>query len=248
MSIKVNVEFLAKDAIKAVKRGDIIIVVDILRCSSTIITALANGAKAVIPVKTLSEARRIRSKNPDYLLAGERGGLKPRGFELGNSPLEYIPERVFGRTIVLTTTSGTRALTYSAGARWVLVGAFLNARSVAEKSVALAGEEGVNISLVQSGTNGMFSLEDFIGSGAIIDRMPKEELDLTDSAHAALLAFKQSEKDLYNNLLKSSHSKRLMKIGFDKDIKFSSQLDVSSITPIYKDGAIIVDKKEAVKR
>ncbi|MBS7649658.1 2-phosphosulfolactate phosphatase [Candidatus Bathyarchaeota archaeon] len=238
MSIKVNVDFLAKDAIKAVKRGDVIIVVDVLRCSSTIITALANGAKAIIPVKTLSEARRIRSKNPDYLLAGERGGLKPRGFELGNSPLEYIPERVSGRTIILTTTSGTRALTYSTGVGWILVGALLNAKSAAERAVALAEEEGVGISIVQSGTNGMFSLEDFMGSGAIIDRILKEGLDLTDSAHAALLAFKQSEKDLYNNLLKSSHSKRLMKIGFGKDIKFSSQLDIFSITPIYKNGVI----------
>ncbi|MBS7654517.1 2-phosphosulfolactate phosphatase, partial [Candidatus Bathyarchaeota archaeon] len=113
MSIKVNIEFLAKDSEKAAKRGDLIIIIDALRCCSSIVTALANGAEAIIPVKTLREAYRIHARNPKYLLAGERGGLKPRGFDLGNSPLEYTSERVHGKIILLTTTSGTTAITRS---------------------------------------------------------------------------------------------------------------------------------------
>ncbi|MEM2673420.1 MAG: 2-phosphosulfolactate phosphatase [Candidatus Bathyarchaeia archaeon] len=238
MPIKVHTEFLAKDAIKAVNRGDLIIVVDVLRCTSTIVTALANGAKAIIPVKTLKEAERVHSKNPGYILAGERGGLKPRRFDMGNSPLEYTREKVFGRVIVLTTTSGTLALTCSKDAKWVLIGSFLNAKSVAEKAAFIAEAEGIDISIIQSGTNGRFSLEDFICAGAIISKLPSELIELSDPAQAALLVFRYGEKDLCANIMKSEHSKRLIELGFNEDIEFSCQIDLFTIAPLYKSGVI----------
>lgn len=241
MAIDINVEFLARDAVKAVKRGDLIIIVDVLRCSSTIVTALANGAKAVIPVKTLGEARGKRLENPHYVLAGERGGLKPRGFDLGNSPLEYTRERVFGRIIVLTTTSGTRALIYSRGARWILVGSFLNARAVAERAIQIANNEGVGVSIIQSGVNGRFSLEDFICTGAIISRFPEKFIRLSDSAQAALLAFRHIENNLCASLMKSASSARLIELGFSKDIEFSCQMDYFRVVPVYN-GEIIIQK------
>jgi len=237
--INVNIEFLAKDAIRAVKRGDLIIVVDVLRCSSTIVTAIANGAKAIIPVKTLDEARKIRAKNPDYLLAGERGGLKPNGFDLGNSPPEYVREKIFGKTIVLTTTSGTKALVNSRSAKWVIVGSFLNSRAVANKAINVAYAENMGISIVQSGTNGKFSLEDFICAGAIVSRLPKELIKISDSAQAALLTFEYIKNNLYANLAKSEHSRKLIDLGFNEDIKFSSQIDVYDVVPLYRDGVIV---------
>jgi len=236
--INVNVEFLAKDATKAVGRGDLIIVIDVLRCSSTIVTALYNGARAIIPAKTLSEARKLRAKNPEYLLAGERGGLRPPDFDLGNSPLEYVREKVFGKTIILTTTSGTLALINSRGAKWVLVGSFLNARAVAEKAFSIACEEEVGISIIQAGTEGRFSLEDFICSGAILSRLPDESVGFSDSAQAALLAFRYAKNDLYANLMRSNHSKKLIKLGFGEDIKFSSQMDIYAIVPLFRGGII----------
>lgn len=239
MIINVNIEFLAKDAIKAVKRGDLIIVVDVLRCSSTIVTAIANGAKAIIPVKTLSEARKLRAKNPEYILAGERGGLKPSGFDLGNSPLEYVREKIFGKTIVLTTTSGTKALTNSRNAKWVIVGSFLNLRAAANKAIDVARAERVGISIVQSGTNGKFSLEDFICAGAIISKLPKELIKISDPAQAALLAFEYAKNNLYANLVKSEHSRKLIDLGFNEDIKFSSQIDVYDVVPLYRDGIVV---------
>ncbi len=240
MVIRVNVEFLAKDAVKAVDRGDLIVIIDALRCSSTIVTALANGAKAIIPVRTLDEARRFHAENPNYILAGERGGLKPRGFELGNSPLEYTPEKVSGKIIILTTTSGTSALTYSRGAKWIFVGSFLNAKAVAEKSISIANAEDIGISIVQAGTKGRFSLEDFLCTGAIVNELSKSEseVELSDAAQASLLAFKDAEDDLLANIMKSNHSKKLIELGFTKDIEFSCRKNLFSIVPIYRKGII----------
>lgn len=238
MVIQVNVDFLAKDAAKAAKRGDLIIVIDALRCSSTIVTALANGAKAIIPVKTVHEARRIHAKNPSYILAGERGGLKPRGFNLGNSPLEYTSEKISGKTIILTTTSGTLALTYSREASWVLIGAFLNAKAIAEKASLIANAEDINISIVQAGTNGRFSLEDFICAGAIINELPECNIKLSDAAQASLLAFKHAKDDLLAYVIRSDHSRRLIELGFIKDIEFSCKKDLFSVVPVYRGGVI----------
>ncbi|MEM1507407.1 MAG: 2-phosphosulfolactate phosphatase [Candidatus Bathyarchaeia archaeon] len=234
MSINVTTEFLAKDASKAVKRGDLIIVVDVLRCTSTIVTALANGAKEIIPVKSLKEARRKHAENPSYLLAGERGGLKPSGFDLGNSPLEYTHEKILGRTIVLTTTSGTKALENSRGAKWVLVGSFLNLNAVAEKALSIAMNRGVDICVVQSGTDGRFSLEDFICAGAIINSLTRGNVNLSDSAKAAQLGFKHVENNLCANIMRSEHSRRLIKLGFIEDIKFSCQMNLFPIAPFYE--------------
>lgn len=241
MSVNVTTELLAKDAYKAVKRGDLIIVVDVLRCTSTIVTALANGAKEIIPVKSLKEAKRRHAENPDYLLAGERGGLKPPGFDLGNSPLEYTREKVLGKTIVLTTTSGTKALENSRGAKWVLVGSFLNLNAVSERALSIAVSEGVDICIVQSGTDGKFSLEDFICAGAIINSLTRGNVNLSDMAKAALLGFKHVENDLYVNIMRSEHSMRLIRLGFMEDIKFSCQMNLFPITPLY-DGKTIALK------
>jgi len=239
MDVNVKTEFLAKNAREAAEREDLIIVIDALRCCSTIVTALANGAKAIIPVKTLREAYKIRAMNSDYLLAGERGGVKPRGFDLGNSPLEYTRERVRGKTIVLTTTSGTTALALSKDSKHVFIGSFLNAKAVAEKAFEIASAEHMDISIVQSGTKGKFSLEDFICAGAIISRMPQKHVEMSDSALASLLAFKHAETDLCATVMKSSHSRKLIELGFKKDIEFSCRLDLFQITPIYREGKIV---------
>jgi len=238
MTVIVNLEFIAKDAVKAVRRGDVIVAIDVLRCSSSITNALSNGAKAVIPTRTLKEAYELRREHPYYLLAGERRGLKPRMFDFGNSPLEFARESVYGETLVFTTTSGTVALVRSKPANWVLIGTFLNAGSVAAEAVRIAEREGTGISLVLSGRKGHFSLEDFICGGAIVERFPSEKVDLSDAAFAALLAFKQTESRICESIMRGEHARQLVELGFKRDIEFACELDLFNIVPVYRDGII----------
>jgi len=236
--VRLNLELTAKDAPRAVKRGDLIVVVDVLRCTSTIITALANGAEAIIPVRTLREAYKLARENPNYILAGERGGLKPRGFKLGNSPLEFRREVVEGRTIILTTTSGTVALTRSRGARTILVGALLNAEATAKKALEMAEKAGVDISIVLSGKKGRFSLEDFICAGAIGYRINSGDVELSDAATAATLTFHSAKGKLFDEIRCGEHAKHLINLGLEDDVKFCCRMDLFNLVPIYRNGVI----------
>lgn len=238
MTTKINLGLVPKDTAKAVEREDIIIVIDVLRCSSTIVTALANEALDVTPVETLREALKLRGSHLGYVLAGERRGLKPKGFDLGNSPLEFTSEKVAGKHVVLTTTSGTKALIRSREAGSVLIGALVNARAVAEESLEMAEKEGVGISLILAGKKGRFSLEDFVGAGAIIKYLGNE-VRPSDAASAASLSFQRAHSDLCGTLLKGEHAQHLVGLGLEDDVEFCSRLNCySSVVPIYRNGVV----------
>jgi 2-phosphosulfolactate phosphatase len=151
--------------------GGIAIIVDVLRASTTIVTALEEGAAFVRPVADVDEARRL--KHGDFsscLLGGERGGLQIAGFDLGNSPAEYTHSIVAGRGILMTTTNGTLAIERCEAAREILVGSFVNRTSVARTALLLAAKHGIDaIHLVCAGTNGEETDEDILGAGAIVD-------------------------------------------------------------------------------
>jgi 2-phosphosulfolactate phosphatase len=136
-------------------------VIDVLRSSSTIINALANGANYIIPTATLKEAYKLHMLHPDYLLVSERRRHKPEGFNLGNSPLEFTPEQINGKNMIMTTTSGTIALTRCRQAELIFIGAFLNVSSVAEKAIKIAKMKEIGVSFVLADEKGRFSLEDF---------------------------------------------------------------------------------------
>ena len=151
------------------------VVFDILRATSTMITALANGAEAIIPVEEIHEAVALRQRNSSLLLAGERQGVRIRAdqsggvdFDLGNSPREFTPERVQGRTIVMTTTNGTRALRACAGAQRILVGSFLNLRATTQW---LRDKDPAHLILVCSGTFEEPALEDVLAAGALCEKV-----------------------------------------------------------------------------
>ena len=238
MAVRVDVEFAAKDAYRAVKRGDLIIAVDALRCSSSIVNALANGVNAVIPTETLKEAYRLREQHPDFLLVGERKGCKLKSFDLGNSPLEFVREVVDGKTVIMTTTSGTRALVRCRRAEHVLVGAFLNAGAVAKKAVEIAQRNKVDVSFVLAGEKGLFSLEDFLCAGAIASKFPAGTFDFSDEALAAVLGFERVKGALSEYVRKSRHARHLTELGFERDIEFSCMLKHFEIVPVYRDGKI----------
>lgn len=238
--ISLSLEASPRDIAKAVNRGDALVVIDVLRCCSTIVTALAHGAKAVIPKDTVRDAKAHHKKHPESLLAGERRGVKPRGFDMGNSPLEFSPNSVRERQVVLTTTNGTKAICLSKNSRWTLIGAFLNAKAVAEMAFSVAQREAVGISLVLSGTHGRFSLEDFICAGAIVEKLPTNGTDCSDAVMAAVLAFQHSQEWLTKIVHRGSHAQYLEGLGHEEDVKFCCRLDAYPVVPVYKPEGIVL--------
>lgn len=239
MSTPTNLGFTPKDIAKSVQRGDVIIVIDVLRCCSTIVTALTNAADGVIPTRTVKEARALHKKHPEFILTGERRGIKPKGFDLGNSPLEFSPQRIKGKHIILTTTSGTKALILSKNAKHVFTGAFLNAEATAMAALKIAEWEGTGISLISAGTNRHFSLEDFICAGAIAENFPADNIEHSDSVSAALLAFQQARKSLDRVIQSGHHARYLMSQGFEEDVKFCCRLDSFQTVAVLKGETVV---------
>ncbi len=196
--------------------GTVCVVFDILRATSTMVTALANGAEAVVPVLDIAEALALRHRRPEVLLGGERGGRRIGRdltggveFDLGNSPREYTPERVRGKTIVSTTTNGTRALRACAGAKAVLAGSFLNLGATA---AWLEHHRGERLLLVCSGTHEEPAWEDTLAAGALWERL-REQFAVADAGDSVWLAhqiFLGAREDLIGSMRFSSNGQRLL--------------------------------------
>ena len=197
-------------------RDTVCVVFDILRATSSMVTALANGAAAVIPVPDIPEALAWRTRQPDVLLAGERNGVRiraaqtgERDFDLGNSPREFTRSVVAGRTIVTTTTNGTRALRACAGARRVLAGAFLNLTATAREALRADAAE---LLLVCSGTHEQAAWEDTLAGGALAALVLQSggEIQVSDSAQMAGELFQRHRGDLAGAMKFSTNGRRLL--------------------------------------
>ena len=243
--------------------GGIAVVIDVLRASTTIISALAHGAVGVRPVPTVDQARALaaavpgRSVSPDrfrLLLGGERGGLRIDRFDLGNSPLEYSRDRVAGRRIVITTTNGTAALEAALPATEVLIGAIVNRTAVAARASSLAAAHGAtSIHLVCAGTDGEIMEEDLLAAGAILDaagRLPGADRDTLDvAATAALERFRgvvhaagtESNAGVAAAITAAFASSRggrhLVAIGMQADLPAAAALDSLAVVPRLARGA-----------
>lgn len=196
-------------------RETVCVVFDVLRATSTMVAALANGARAIVPVADIPAALAARERQPEVLLAGERNGLRIRGnltggveFDLGNSPREFTPERVRGRTIVMTTTNGTRALRACAGARQVLIGALVNLEAVAAQ---LHRTQPQHLLIVCSGTLDQAAFEDTLAAGALCELVWPlyGEGEVADSAQIALHAYRPHATDLSAALSLARNGRRL---------------------------------------
>lgn len=194
------------------------VVFDILRATSTMVTALAHGAVEIIPVREIAEALALRQARPEVLLAGERNGLRIRAdhtggidFDLGNSPREFGPARVRGKTIVMTTTNGTRALLACARAQEVLVGSFLNLRATIERVRRVAPTE---LLVVCSGTIDQAALEDALAAGALCDALWERcaRGHVADSALMARALFRGQGNDLIGAVSAARNGRRLLEI------------------------------------
>lgn len=218
--------------------GGIAVVIDVLRASTTIATALANGAVAVRACGAVADARaaaRAAGRGAgDCLLGGERGGLPIEGFDLGNSPAEYTARRVGGRRVVTTTTNGTAAVEACPLAAALLVGCLVNRRAVAARVVGLLDELGTRpVHLVCAGTDGAVSEEDVLAAGAILDAAGPSPSSLDAPAALALRAFRAVAADggLVAALERSRGGRNLLAIGMGGDIAAAAALDTIQIVP-----------------
>ena len=220
------------------------VVFDVLRATSTFVTALHNGAAAIIPVSEISEALEIGKTRPDVLLGGERNGVRIRtaegDFDFGNSPREYTEEKVSGRTIVSTTTNGTRALRAVTGAKMVLAGAFLNLCATAR---FLEEQNFESVLIVCAGTGENAALEDILAAGALCENLVDSgaATELSDSAQVALAAFEKAKWDLPGAIAKSENARRLLGIpDLRDDLEFCLRQDAIDLVAALGGDAIRV--------
>lgn len=248
MSKTLEVLFTPADFV-ALKRRDLsqttCVVFDILRATSSMITALANGAEAIIPVSEISEAVAIRKKQARVLLAGERDGLRIRAaqtgsidFDLGNSPREFTPDKVRGKTIAMTTTNGTRALQACAGAKNVFIGSFLNLQTVA---AWMQKNKPGELLLVCAGTYEEAAYEDTLACGALVDLLwpDYESGNISDSAQVARQIFLMTNGNLMSAMQFSRNARRLLSIPELKDdVWYCMQRDTLGIVAWLQDARI----------
>jgi 2-phosphosulfolactate phosphatase len=208
-------------------RESVCVVIDVIRATSTIAAALANGASGIRPVASVAEAELLKAQRPERLLAGERHGLALPGFDLGNSPRAVIPETVAGRELILTTTNGTQALSACRGARAVVTAGLLNLHATAEKLRAL----GPPWIILCAGFEGDFGLDDAIVAGALAEALDEPE------PFAAL--YRSVRRDLAATLLGSQAGQELVKIGLQDDVPFCAELDRFALVPVLGEDGVL---------
>ena len=222
-------------------KNKIAVVIDVFRATTTMVTALANGCQAIIPVLTTDEALEKRISEPHCVLGGERHALPIEGFDIGNSPLDYDSVRVKGKKIVMTTTNGTRAIHAVADAQQVWIASFLNGRSVVE-AIQVYLTENPNIDgivIICAGSEDCFDIPDTLCAGMLVEMLGKE-IEVNDLGAAAQMLYNISKNKLLETLKKTEHGQLLQSIGYEQDVIYCSQLNILSISPILKDGVVIL--------
>jgi 2-phosphosulfolactate phosphatase len=218
------------------------VVIDVLRATTTIIEALSAGAASVVPCLTIEDARaRLTQFGPDNaVLGGERGGRPIAGFDLGNSPAEYTTARLRGRTVVLTTTNGTKTLVHCRSAKEILVAAFVNLSAVTDRLLRAVPSLAINI--VCAGTDGVITREDVLVAGAIVAGLNPNEALLNDQALLARDAWLEIAADrsatelairLTTAMQESRGGRNLIEIGMAADIELAARIDRHASVPTY---------------
>lgn len=218
-------------------KGAVVVIIDVFRATSTIASALYNGAKCVIPVDTVPKAIAL-SKNIDGIAAGERDGKIADGLEHGNSPLEYHPEFIKDRTLVLTTTNGTRLLQMALdnNAETIITGSFPNLGAVCDFLI----QQNKNVVLGCAGWKDRYNLEDTLFAGAVIHGVKEYFTIHCDSSLTAEQMYEQHKDNLTGFAPKLTHYHRLVeRFGLIEDIRFCLTKNVANVLPLYKEGLLI---------
>ncbi|MBD2768210.1 2-phosphosulfolactate phosphatase [Hymenobacter sp. BT664] len=221
-------------------RGQVAVIVDILRASSTIVTALGEGVTHVFPVASLEECAAY-GRQHGCLTAAERDGLPAPGFDLGNSPFGFLnaDRPPHGRALSISTTNGTAALRRSLAAEAIVVGAFLNLGAVAD----FTRRQGRDVLVVCAGWKGQFCLEDTIFGGALAARLaPDFDVYGSDATLAALHLWQQGQADLSAYLLQSAHVRRLNSLEANQDFAFCLQIDAyAKVLPLWQNDRLVME-------
>ncbi|HSD30743.1 MAG TPA: 2-phosphosulfolactate phosphatase [Gemmatimonadales bacterium] len=217
-----------------------VVVIDVLRATTTIITALANGARAVVPTASSEEAVKMTAnlERDGFVLAGERRYLPIPGFPLGNSPNEMTPEQVGAKTVYLATTNGTPALVAAQGADPVLVGAAVNFGALADRAGAVLRDRG-DLAIICAGREKQFALEDAYVAGRLVKVVKKglRKLALNDGAEVSL-ALTQRYKNFLDAFTASEAGRALESLQLGDDVQFSAKMDRYALVPAYADRRI----------
>lgn len=217
---------------------NIFILVDVLRTSSTIITALANGAQRVVAVGDIEEAKTIAKQFEGAILAGERFGVEIPTFDLNNSPAKLSKSDVKNKTIVLTTTNGTRAINaIKPFAKEILIGALINTYAVANVAKTLANKYRTNVTILAVGRIGKFAIEDWIGAGLIASRF--EINQLTERAKSAAIYANYDQNKIKSFIESSETGKRLKSFKNIEDVEYCSKANLTDVVPIFSNGAFV---------
>ncbi|MCR4418135.1 MAG: 2-phosphosulfolactate phosphatase [Ignavibacteria bacterium] len=236
--MKVEVIFLPNEKMEDYFFQKNVIVVDLLRATSTIITALANGAKNIIPTSSVEEAVKIAKnfERSTYLLCGEKNTKIIEGFDLGNSPLEFTNEKVKDKKIILTTTNGTKVFSLLKHSQNVLIYSTLNLSAVVQKMLNLGDEWFI----ICSGRNGFYDATDAIAAGLLLHKLneTKTNLEVNDAGLTSLVIYEKYKNDLRKFLKETDHGQILIQNGFEVDIDFISQIDKYNINASYSNNFI----------
>jgi len=222
--------------------SSIVVIIDILRATSTIATALYNGAKSIIPVDSVAECIKL-GKQMEVITAGERDGKIADGLKYGNTPLQYTPEFIKGKTLVLTTTNGTRLLhmALAEGALSIITGSFCNLSAVCDHLI----KQNKNVILACAAWKDRINIEDTLFAGAVISRIKNNFQLSCDATKIAESLYNSANGDFFEFMKNqnASHYERLMGYGLEKDIRFCLTIDNANVMVVYKDGRLIVENQ-----
>lgn len=214
-------------------QGKVVVVVDILRATSCMTTALAHGIEHIQPFAKLEDC--LQAKHNGYFTAGERDGKKVEGFDLGNSPFEYMVPALQRKKIAFTTTNGTQAIAKSKGADTIIIGSFLNLETV----VNYLRQQTKNILVVCAGWKGKVNLEDTLFAGAVVELLKDQIEPDCDAPLMAQRLYLDAKEDMVAYLQQSSHVKRLARLNIHKDIVFCLTPNQYQVLPIMQKGLLV---------
>jgi len=221
----------------------LVVVLDVLRATSAICTAMEHGLKEIIPVATVEEARKLQSEG--YLAAAERGGQIVDGFDMGNSPYSYMDPALKGKSVVLTTTNGTKAINMAKDKETVVIGSLNNLDTLCEWLI----KQRRDILVLGSGWKDKFNLEDTICAGAIADKCLKSGRFFADedSTVAAKFIYRSARDNMFAFLKASSHRRRLRKLNLNEDVKYCLTPNNCTAIPILENGSLVRLNPESVE-
>jgi 2-phosphosulfolactate phosphatase len=245
--MKIDIHYSSQHLDDLYFTGKTSVVIDVLRATTVIVSALKNGAREIIPVNTVDFAMKVSGNafGGQTILGGERNTKKVEGFNLGNSPLEYTTEIVAGKSIILYTTNGSKAIVKAKFSENLFICCFHNLPFIANHLIALNKD----VEVICAGTNGNFNLEDAICAGRLLSEIWKinENIEISDCGRASLVLNKSFGKNIVKMLKETEHGKLLIENGFAEDIKECAQYGITDLIPYYISGSIKKTETEVVQ-